>query len=453
MWAASSFGCGAEPAPPSFVLIVLDTVRRDYTGAGPAGERFSPNLDRLAEEGTRFTNAWANGPWTIPSHASLFTGLFPLMHGCNSQSLQLDPRHSTLAEALGGRGYQTAAFYSNPWLSDRMSGVLRGFQTKRESEIPGTMSVSNPDQGGEETLRNLADWLDGRDRDRPFFLFINLLEAHLSYDPRPLYRVEHLSDLPGRDHVSVRWGMEFNSGLHPPEEVDWTRVRRLYGGDVHNADQLLGSALTLLREAGLYEETVVIVTSDHGENLGDHGLVDHQFGVFETLLAVPLVVRAPDGLEPGVRHDPVMLSDVFATVARMSGLPPESIPPTSSSLASLPENPMRPVHASYAGGIPIQIELMMHLNPSLDQKLLEKSYNTVRLGTYRLTRSGDGALELHDMSRDPNQNLDIAGDHPVLVEELAKILDEVDGVRHPTQAGTEIDPRVRERLRSLGYAN
>ncbi len=107
------------PPRPDIVLVVLDTVRRDHTGVGGASDGATPRLDGLMAEGTAFRNAWANAPWTVPSHASLFTGLLPSEHGCTAASPRLGPDRRTLAEVLAAAGYDTGAFFSNPWLYDR----------------------------------------------------------------------------------------------------------------------------------------------------------------------------------------------------------------------------------------------------------------------------------------------------------------------------------------------
>ena len=119
-------GCGAGPERPNIVLVVLDTVRDDYTGVGGSEVPRTPQLDLIASEGTVFPNAWATAPWTVPSHASFFTGLLPSEHGCTHQAPSLDPSLPTISEILTGAGYETAAFFSNTWLADRTTGLLRG---------------------------------------------------------------------------------------------------------------------------------------------------------------------------------------------------------------------------------------------------------------------------------------------------------------------------------------
>jgi len=455
MWS----GCARAPDGPNVVLVVLDTVRLDFTGPRANGSSHTPYLDRLAAEGTVFTNAWANAPWTVPSHASMFTGLLPAGHGCNSAHLRLDCEEPTLAELLNEAGYRTAAFYSNPWLGERTANLVRGFFVAKESPLAGFGGGPNPrrwDQGGQNTNDNVIRWLSGVEDRRPFFLFVNFLEAHLSYDPPPDYRRQHLKDIGPDDRVTVDWGHEFSAGLHSPEAVDWARVRGLYAGDVNTADRLLAGLIELLEKKGLYENTVIIVTSDHGENLGEHGLVEHQFSVHETLLAVPLVIRAPDILPVGRRDDPVMLTDVFATVLDCAGLPPDPVPRHSRSLLAPPPGPdeVRPLLAEYAGPDEGLLNLLRRHNPDLDTTPLARAYRTLRVGRLRLTESDDGRVWLYDLEADPGESVDLAGERPsdanLLRDTLHGLLGATAGHRGEP---VPLDEETRAKLRSLGYVH
>jgi arylsulfatase A-like enzyme len=442
-----------QPSRPDIVLVVLDTVRRDFTGVGGASKGATPRLDDLMAQGTAFRNAWANAPWTVPSHASLFTGLLPSEHGCNAVSPHLDPKHPTLAAALADAGYDTGAFFSNPWLSDRTTGLLRSFEERREAEGRPLAGAHRGDQGGRETLREVRDWLSKRSEQRPFFLFVNFLEAHLPYDPPLRYRKRELRDLGADDLLSIEWAQRFNAGLRPAADVDWERVRRLYAGDVWTADRLLGALQRALGSLRRERERVVIVTSDHGENLGDHGLVEHQFGVFESLLAVLLVIHAPERLPPGVRDDPVMLSDLFATLLDLAGVDDLAPRRRSRSLLGAPGAADRALFAEYAGGPPPLVALLRRLNPRLDPAPLEVAYATVRRGNDRFTLGSDGSRRLHAVRADPGQQHDLAGQDDERASQLERLLLERGlaprrGAEHTPAA---LDAGVRARLRALGY--
>jgi len=455
-------GCSRGPRSPDIVIVVLDTVRRDATGLvehprpWDAGGSLTPNLDRLSGEGTAFTNAWSAATWTVPSHATLFTGLLPSQHHCTFARPQFDPDLTTLADRLGEAGYETVAFYSNPWLSDRVTGLLDGFQQRRESDIGGLgrMETMWGDQGGRQILGDMRSWLRDRDDDRPALVFVNFLEAHLPYDPPPERRREVLSDLPAEDGVSIAWGHRYNAGLMGADEVDWPRIRRLYGADVWAADRFLGRLRDLLEEAGLWDAAAVAVVSDHGENLGENGLFEHQFSIQETLLAVPLVVRSPGGVAPSRRDDPVMVGDLFPTVLEWAGLDVPPATPIARSLLGAPAPPERPLVAQYAGPSRGLLGLLEGMNPHLDTTLLARPLRGVRVGDLRLTEAADGEIALHDLSVDPGQHHDLSAARPEVVTRLRAILDAVPtGVAADSSAARELDESTRRQLESLGYVH
>ncbi len=438
--------CAPRPERPNIALVVLDTVRRDFTGIFSSNDNrksSTPQLDKLATEGISFSNAWANAPWTLPSHGSIFTGLLPSEHGSTGHHYRLDGESPTIAELLGRDGYETATFFSNPWLTNRLSGLMRGFQTQYAIGGKTNAIPSGPDQGGRATVRNISRWLEGRSRKRPFFIFVNFLESHLPYDPPRSFRGE----VPTDEKVSIAWAHQFNAGVHPPESVDWERVRQLYGGDVRSADAFLAELVTLLKEDGYYENTVIIVTSDHGENLGEHGLIEHQFSVHETLLAVPLVISFPDKFSPKTRDDPVMLTDLFATVLALAGTEDPPLRPSSRSLLNGPADPNRPLIAEYAGPAPGLLKHLSSFNPDFDASRLKTAYATIRRGNYRLTVGTDGSVSLHELTTDPGQEINLAPANRSEVDSLCKFLP----IPRPGGERTEIDDDLREQLRSLGY--
>jgi len=447
---ALAVGCSREPTRPNVVLVILDTVRRDFTGCGE-GASATPNLDALMDEGTGFTNAWATAPWTPPSHASMLTGLLPSGHRCTSKSPRLVSDAATLQKVLGGAGYETAAFHSNPWLTDELTGLLRGFDSEFVAGPPGIQIVNiiaMSRQGGRETVDNVAGWLEERPPDEPFFMFVNLLEAHLPFDPSPGYREQYLSDVAPEEQVATGWANAVNAGLVSEDEADWGLVRRLYAGDVHDADGFLGEVVSLLKQRGLYDNTVIVVTSDHGENLGEHGLLDHQLGVFEHLLAVPLVVYAPGRMARGVRDDPVMLTDVYATVLDVAGVRDVSVPAYSRSLLGPPAVADRPILAEYAGPPPTLFDRLLGMNPDLDLARYAPGYATVRVGDLRLTVGSDGYTVLNDLATDPEGLVNLAPSEPGKVNLLIELMP---GVRFADDGDVEIDEEMREWLKSLGY--
>jgi arylsulfatase A-like enzyme len=451
-------GCGPDEPRRNIVLVILDTVRDDHTGLGGSRRSRTPQLDMLAGESAVFTNAFANSPWTVPSHASMFTGLLSSGHGCTHRNPRFSFPGPTLAELLDRQGYATAAFFSNPWLGDRTTGLLKGFAVRQQVPPAGGMP-NDPgryrgDQGGRASVANFNRWLDTRQTEAPFFVFINFLESHLPYDPPPELRTDPAGALEPGDQISGEWGLRYQAGLEPHDQVDWEKVDRLYGGDVQSVDRLLATVLKVLYDHGLYQDTVLIVASDHGENLGDHGLVDHQFSVHETLLAVPLLLRAPGLVAPGRRDDPVMLTDLYATILDLAGVKVPDLPPHSRSLLKGPAPMDRPLPAEYFKPQEHLLATLRGLNPELDTFPLEKAYQTLRVGTLRLTRDSQGGTALHDLAADPGQQQDLSavrGAEAVRLQALmARLLPPMQDLQ-----GTPVplDEKTRKQLRSLGYAH
>jgi arylsulfatase A-like enzyme len=304
-------------------------------------------------------------------------------------------------------------------------------------------------------VRNLREWFERRDRRKPFFVFVNFLEAHLPYDPPAGYRDRHLADLPRDRKVSIQWAYEYNAGLHPDSTVNWPEVRELYGGDVHTADALLGEVVDFLREKDLYEQSVIIVTSDHGENIGDHRLMDHQFSVHQTLLAVPLVIRAPDVWPgAGVRNDSVLLTDLYPTILELAGVSADTIRVQGRSLlhADPSGGKARPLFADYSEPSRVLLDLLHKLNPNADLSRLAPAWRTVRVGRFRLTVGSDGTVLLHDVVADPGQKHNLAPEQPETVALLERVLTQSQVATRSEAGGEfEIDAQTREQLRSLGY--
>jgi len=305
-------GCGG-PKRPSFLLFVMDTTRADAVSAyGRATFDTTPNFDALAREGLLYERAYAPAPWTLPSHASLFTGLLPASHGVGWRNTRMPESATTLAERLAEAGYATFGYSENVWVGKAFA-LAQGFEDYTQaSQLPGRSGPSAEEQ--------LARFLEGRDPKKPFFAFVNVIDAHWPYgqsDP-PRFLPE------GRSASDARRVSQLPGDWQCKESADRdaaAMLRALYEGDVALADAKLGRVLDALHAAGVFDETVVIVTADHGELLGDHGLFGHQYSLNEELLRVPLVVRGLAGATAARIEDTVSLVDVMPTLLAWAGLP------------------------------------------------------------------------------------------------------------------------------------
>ena len=293
-------GCRAErsvverlPAEaPPIVLISIDTLRSDHLPAyGYSGVQ-TPAIERLRGDGIVFEDVWSPSPLTLPSHASIFTGLLPPAHGVrNNIGYRLDAAaHPTLARVLKERGYATGASVSS-WVLRKATGIGDSFDFFDDAidRPPDSQAASQVQRPGTETASRALTWAETV-RGSPFFLFVHLYEPHAPYQPPEPYR---------------------------------SRVALPYDGEIAAADAVVGELLRKLDEWGLYDRAAVVLLSDHGEGLMEHGEQEHGILLYREALQVPLIVKLPGSVRRGERvAGPAGLADVFPTVAALAGAAP-----------------------------------------------------------------------------------------------------------------------------------
>ena len=274
------------------LIVTIDTLRADHVGAYGSKTARTPTLDRLAAEGLRAADAIAPAPITMPSHASLFTGLYPPSHGVrdNGTAALPDPV-VTLAERLSGAGYTTHAFVSAVVFS-RLYGLDAGFASYDDDlwgeDAPRLFMIR--ERPARRTADRFLEWFGGwkADRSKPFFAWVHF------FDP----------------HQPLEAALEDRVGAASP-----------YDAEVTAADRATGRVIDALRAAGVLDDTIVIVTADHGESLGEHGEATHAIFVYDATVRVPLIVRHPATLPAGRVYDgPVRLVDVMPTVLGWLGI-------------------------------------------------------------------------------------------------------------------------------------
>jgi len=333
----------APPHVTSVLLVVLDTVRADHCSACGYGLPTTPRLERLAAEGLLFEHARAVAPWTLPSHASLFTGKLPRQHGCHWEHRWLADSQETIAETLRDHGFDTFGVTTNPNASS-LYHLDQGFSTFVE-----TWRLREAHRGLSDSAIACAEvrgWLSGHDPERPFFVFVNLADAHLPYAPAAPWDEffgkpdDHARRLASRGDLlqAVMGGEE---SVRPEDRAG---LSALYDGEIRSADARLGELVDLLDELELAEDTLIIVTSDHGEQLGEEGRVDHQLSLDEALLRVPLVVRHRRRVRPARVREPVALTDVKGWLDDVAaGRVPEWSPPPDRAPLAFVAQYQRPV--------------------------------------------------------------------------------------------------------------
>lgn len=404
----------ATPAPPAgrpnVLLIILDTVRGFNLSLHGYHRATTPRLDQRAAEGATFDRAMTPSPWTLPSHGSVFTGQYPYALSTDFKR-PLDGTHRTLAEEFTAQGYRTAGFVGNLPYGSRALGLGRGFL--HYEDIPVTLpqmmlhstlgrwlkaNIVSPirkrtgrhdlfdRRKGTAITRRFLAW-SGAAADRPFFVFLNYYDAHHPYlPPAPFDR----QFTPDSEPTYVPWDVEGRREPFTPAMV--TAAQNAYDGAIRFLDQELGRLFDTLAARGMLDNTIVIVTSDHGEHFGEHGLMAHGNSVYRPLLQVPLFIRFPERVPGGIRiAEPVTLRDLGATVFDLARLVPSSPWPGGSLRAAWDDNyqgrPSSPVYAELRSGKRWRASLLSD--------------------GYQLYRDDQGIRALFDQARDPNGEVNL----------------------------------------------
>jgi len=445
---------GGELAP--VFLLVLDTVRADHLSVYGYGRETTPELDRFVQQRDNavvYTRAFANGTWTVPSHASLFTGRLPSEHGAHFAldgsvrfGFGLADGLPTLAESMKAAGYATLAGYANHWLRS-VRGMGRGFdrylrsmerdslpfvgEALRSRYLPGVCwgvakGGARADEVDATLLSMVEPWSRGPN---PLFVFANYGDAHGPYAPPAPFRGRFAPTDERKEraeHLSLR--------LSLPRR---TELEARYDEEIAYLDSQLGELFRELERLGLLERSWIFVTSDHGEAFGEHGVLEHGTTVFNEVTHIPLVVFPPVGEELAPANGPVSLVDVAATIAAIGG-------------AHL-DGPGRDLRQPLRGETPVVIEFYGDpVKAATMGELARQPARSVVLGRFKLIALGD-AFHLYDLDADEHEQVDLATALPRVVEHMKPFLPEFGA---PTFAvdGLVPAPEELDALREMGYA-
>ena len=423
---------GLAPAPPgarNVVLIVWDTVRASYLSLYGYQRDTTPNLAAWARKGVRYERAMAPAPWTFPSHSSFFTGQWPFR--LNSQwQYTLDASHSTLAEYLSSRGYQTTALVANIDSCNYETGLDRGFAHYEDYALTPRSLVSRSvggkwilekllsfgdyyerkwiglqSRGAREINAAFLDWLGRRRRDRPFFAFLNYFDAHAPYIP-PTGNVGRFGIRP---KTPADYEVLVDFTLTNKNEVSKRNVRMArdcYHDCVAFLDEQLGHLLDELQGQGLLGNTDVIITSDHGEEFGEHAFFGHAHNTNLDAIGVPLVILSPRAPAGRVVYNPVSLRDLPATVVDLLGLADGSPFPGASLTAYWDQGPGQ-LAESTSPALTEQAEaaaFQPQPRPSREHPGFQMSL--VAAGHHYI-RHGMGLEQLYDLRVDPSERMNL----------------------------------------------
>jgi arylsulfatase A-like enzyme len=315
--ACIAFSCAAEDRPLNVVIIGVDTLRPDHLGCYGYDRSTSPNTDKLASEGVLFENVVSQAPWTHPSFATAFTSLYPTQHGATTVDTRMRSSFPTLASLLKEQGYFTGAIINAPSLSPEF-GVNRGF------DFYDFLSPWKERRADEVTVAAL-EWVDTCG-DQPFFLFVHYFDPHLPYAPPPPFDKAFDPEYTGTMGTAFdirslpAYRLRFLKLMESLPAADRNHIKSLYDGEIAFADVAVGDLLEGLKDRGLRRHTLIVFMSDHGEELIDHGALDHGHTLYNELIRVPLIFALPENLPEGRRvAEHVRLVDLTPTVIDLVG--------------------------------------------------------------------------------------------------------------------------------------
>ena len=386
------------------VLISVDTLRADHLPAYGYTAVDTPSIDALRKDAVLFENAYSHVPLTLPSHTTIFTGLLPPQNGVRDNlGYTLGPGPATIASLLKAQGYATGGAVSSIVLS-HATGISRGFDFWEDDVEPTKInqSISRVQRKGGETEALLDGWI-GAHADKRFFAFLHLFEPHSPYEPPEPYL---------------------------------SRYTLPYDGEIARADEIVGKFLKSLKDRGLYDRSLIVFLSDHGEGLNDHGEDEHGVLLYREEIHVPLLVKFPNRRRAGeTERAPVSLTDVFPTLAEVAGLAPPAALPGRSLAASLSAT------APTAAARRIYSETLyprLHLGWSDLASLTDEKNQYIQ----------SPRPELYDIVADPKERNDLAAGLPPAFRALSA---ELARMPRPLQAPGDSDPEQVKKLAALGY--
>lgn len=425
--------CAPERTQRSAVLIVVDTLRADHLGTYGHDRDTTPHLDARAAQGHVFEHAWSTSSWTLPSFGSMFTGQLPSRHQAGERLPRRPKLHKkllkgtrTLAEELANRGYATGAIMNNPFLRPS-TGLVRGF-AHYDHESVNNERIRRAD----EVVDLAISWMQGCG-DEPFFLVVHLFDPHMNYDPAPSHRGKFTAGVTSKLSLPINQLKKIRSGEIPLDHGDIEFLGAAYDEEIAAVDQEVERLLTWIETKGP-GDSVVLFTSDHGEELFEHGGFEHGHALWEEVLHVPLMVWGP-GVQPGRTADSVSVADIMPTLLDAVGIepPPDlygvSLWPTATEGASLKERPI------VAEGILYGPPAVAMLTDDTKLVLTPKSRQMFRLPT--------DAHETRDVSRSESAAA-IA-----LTQQLEQLIARNRASQQGEQA--EMDAKSEAALRALGY--
>lgn len=428
-----------DPAPPpdvgdlkcpycNIILVSIDTLRADHVGVYGYGRNTTPNIDSLASDALVFENAVSQSAWTLPAHASMFTGLLPSELGLiyYPPTVKLDSGFTTLAEILKGHGYSTVSYNGGGFVGN-------GFRLNQGFDV-----YESKGRRFEKNIDASIEWIRGN-KGKRFFLFLHGYDAHRPYDVSREYNIFYDYN-GGYDIISfcepTAEDFVFKGGLLEGEELDF--IVSQYDTEIRYVDILLGEFFRFLEEENLLNNTVVVITSDHGEEFFEHGSCDHIRSVYEELIRVPLIIRIPAVGGAKIKNQVPASAGILPAILDVINVT-EDVDNENNFMRLLEEDPLTFDYVvSESGRV---------------YKKKARYWASVRTGKWKIVayREDDNEIwfELYNLENDPTERNNVVNDRPCVYKKLRDTMAAIGSGRKPREE--EIDSETLEQLRSLGY--
>ncbi len=457
---------------PNVILISLDTVRADHLSCYGYGRSETPMIDAIASEGTIYRQNFSTGVWTPPGHASMLTGLYVSEHGVYDNN-RLDESIPAIATTLRDHGYKTAGFVCNSQVGalvgldrghDLFVEVWKGVETNSMAEkiAKGVarrirQRIGYNDMGAARTNREFENWLDGLPGGgSPFYAFLHYIEAHNPLSPPRPYNVKYPR---GMNIERVR-KVAHNPLVCFIEDLPLTERERefivdLYDAEIRYLDAIVGEVARMLRQRGLYDDTMIVITADHGEHFGEYGLWSHVASLYREVLHVPLIIKFPAGTPClGEVASCTQLVDIFPTVMEVTGVDSEKGPETSGkSLVYRGAEGLfhEYVFAEWEGRVPYYIQRNSSGQDRASVDALRVQMSMVQDERHKYILKSNGEEILLHVGDGPERPVEIGDNRACRDRMREELMRRAGGLGPGGREERKVDKEIEENLKALGY--
>jgi len=438
--------------PQNVIIVSIDTLRADHLGCYGYSRDTSPSIDSLAQDSALFQNAYSTSPWTLPAHVSLLTGLNCVNHQVYMENDKIPRSLVTLTDVLRNNNFFSSAFTGGGFVSSAF-GFSEGFDFYRE-----TLSGIYNNQAAEWVGQEVVNWID-KNKDKNFFLFVHTYQPHNPYSCPAPYNSLFLGEDAKWEEVDLLKHIGGKKGIYKKlPENERQNIIDLYDGEIRYTDEkLIKPLIDKLKKTGLYDRSMIIITSDHGEEFFEHQGWEHGHSLYNELITIPLIIKFPGSKFRSQKKDGIVsLVDIMPTVVEELGLRVPDLDLDGKSLIPLlkgREKGDRSFLADKAGNLlNSHIPQKIATNQGRDKFILNKKYSPEDTDFFKYPPPVFSSVELYDLDQDHTEVSNIADKQP---EKAKRFLDRINDIyqkaKKRAMEKVEIDKELLEQLKTLGY--